>query len=48
MSSLMTQSKIIMDGVMGAILTIPQSTRCDDREVMEVASRFKEVLTVFD
>jgi hypothetical protein len=48
MNALMTNSQLIMDDVMQALLGIQEPTRGDDREVVDVASRFKKVLSTFD
>ncbi len=48
MNALMTNCERIMDDVVQALLLIPEGTRCDDSEVMDVINKFKKVLSTFD
>lgn len=48
MNKFMTASQDIMDDISAMLLELPLENRCDDKEVREVTSKFRDVLHVFD
>ena len=48
MNKFMTNSQKIMNDLSSSLLLLPAANRCGDDEVVEVTSKFKSVLQVFD